>query len=737
MSAAPQIPPAAITLWDSLTNPRGQRFEGSWDDVLDLPEWTCPPELESKSANKGWSPATFRQDRREKAGVESVCALALDYEAQPDQPATSLEEAAALWGHHAGWIYTTWSHRPEQPRFRVIVPLSRAVSAAEYGLIWRWAATRCVEVGHAIDEACRDASRLWFLPAVRPGCAAEYRLVPLQGGRWLDADAVIEEQRALEVPPPAPPRRERAASPTEDGAARYVRKALDGALDDLRRAPKGTRHNTIRAKAYHLGGLLHLGVLSADEIERELVGEAQRCGWDNLDKTKQTVRYQIEAGRRAPKALPELRHSQEAGGGGRGAPPAPPAEGAGSDDGAPGGGGEEPPAEDWQEVLIRRKGEITSDLANVVAYLEHDDAWRGRLRFNEARQRIEVADGEAWRTWQDADDTDAAVWFQRARRLRVQPVAACVAVQSVARRQSCNPLTDYLSSLVWDGVPRLDGWLSTYAGAKDTAYTRAAGACWLRSAIARAFCPGIKADAALVLEGPQGAGKSSLFRVIGGEYFTDDVHDFGHKDSSAAMAGAWIVELPELSAMGRTDLETLKAACSRQVDRYRPSYGRALVEQPRRCVFGGTTNRSEYLRDETGNRRWLPVLVVAVDLEALRRDRDQLLAEALVSWRAGESVALPRSVWGEAAEEQAARVESDPWEDKVAETIRGEREITVVRILVAGLGLELGKVTQREQNRVARCLTRLGWERFQRRDPGGGRTWAYRPSHQSPESGDK
>lgn len=722
MSAATQIPPAAITLWDSLTNPRGQRFEGSWDDVLDLPEWTCPPELESKSANRGWSPATFRQDRREKAGVESVCALALDYEAQPDQPATSLEEAAALWGHHAGWIYTTWSHRPEQPRFRVIVPLSRAVSAAEYGLIWRWAATRCVEVGHAIDEACRDASRLWFLPAVRPGCAAEYRLVPLQGGRWLDADAVIEEQRALEVPPPAPPRRERAASPTEDGAARYVRKALDGALDDLRRAPKGTRHNVIRAKAYHLGGLLHLGVLSADEIERELVGEAQRCGWDNLDKTRQTVRYQIEAGRRAPKALPELRHSQEAGGGGRGAPPAPPAEGAGSDDGAPGGGGEEPPAEDWQSVLIRRRGEITSDLANVVALLAHDGAWRGRIRYNEARQQIET-DDSGWRPWADTDDTEAAVWLQRQWGLRVRPEAVCQAVGLLSRQQRANPLAAHLDGLQWGGVPRLDRWLTTYAGAADTAYTRAVGACWLRSAVARALQPGVKADAALVLEGAQGAGKSSLLGVIGGDYFTDDVHDLSSKDAALAISRAWIVELPELSALGRAEVELIKAFLSRTVDRFRPPYGRALVELPRRCVFGGTTNRSDYLRDDTGNRRFWPVRVGTVDLDALRRDRDQLLAEAVASWRGGAGLVLPAEVRDGHAEIVEGRRQEDPWEEDIARYLGQKNSVTSGDVLSA-LNIPTERRTRGDQMRAGQVLARLGW-RKRRKRVGTAFEWRY------------
>lgn len=709
----------AITVWGSLTDPQGTRQEETWPTLLGHGWWRRPVVLVDKVRARGWSPAIFAGDRRAKAGVEAVFALVLDYEAAEGEAPTSIDDALDLWRGCLGLLHTSYSHTPERPRFRVIVALSRAVTGAEYGPLWRWAATRCAEAGHQIDEACRDPSRLWFLPAVPPGGELTYQSRALDGGP-LDVDAALAEQREREAPPPPPaPRPRTSAAPAEGfGPERFCARALEGAVDDVRRAPKGSRHNTIRAKAYQLAGLLHTGALSADQIEAALLGAARAAGWADEPKTLATIRDQIKAGARAPRQVPELRFTPRAASG-EAAPSGP------STDGG------EPPSEgdeDWTTVLIRRRGEVTSDLANVVAYLEHDDLWKGRLRFNETRQQIEVCESDAWRTWGDHDDTDAAVWFQRAKSLRVRPEAVCQAVQALARRQAVNPLTDHLGALVWDGVPRLANWLVSYAKAPDTAYIRAAGACWLRSAVARAFVPGIKVDAALVLEGAQGAGKSSVFAVLGGEYFTDDIHDLGSKDAAVAMASAWMIELPELSAMGRTDLETLKAACSRQVDRYRPPYGRAMVSQPRRCVFGGTTNRAEYLRDETGNRRWLPVKVGAVDLAALRRDRDQLLAEAVASWRAGGALSLPPEVWAEAAEEQAARVESDPWEDKVSETIRGEKEITVVRVLTVGLGLELGKVTQREQSRVARCLVRLGWERFQRRDPGGGRTWAYRPA---------
>ena len=189
--------------------------------------------------------------------------------------------------------------------------------------------------------------------------------------------------------------------------------------------------------------------------------------------------------------------------------------------------------------------------------------------------------------------------------------------------------------------------------------------------------------------------------------------------------------------MARALVEHIKAFISRQTDRVRPPYGRALVEWPRRCVFGGTTNRADYLRDDTGNRRFWPVAVGTADLAALRADREQLLAEAVASWTAGGALALPPDLWGAAASEQADRVESDPWEERVAAYCKGHQEVTCVEVLTSasGIALDLERVDQRAQNRVARVLVAMGWTRAQvRRD--GRRVWVYRPPDLSPVTTD-
>jgi predicted P-loop ATPase len=215
----------------------------------------------------------------------------------------------------------------------------------------------------------------------------------------------------------------------------------------------------------------------------------------------------------------------------------------------------------------------------------------------------------------------------------------------------------------------------------------------------------------LVLEGLQEAGKSSLFRVIGGEYFTDDVHDLASKDAVMAISRAWIVELPELSSLGRAEVELIKAFLSRQVDRIRPPYGRAIVEMPRRCIFGGTTNRADYLKDDTGNRRFWPVGVGLVDLAALEADREQLLAEAVASWLGGAPLYLPREVRADHAEAVEERRQEDPWETEIARWLVGRAWATSAEVLGSALQIPTDRWSRSDQMRAGQVLARLGWKK--------------------------
>ena len=219
----------------------------------------------------------------------------------------------------------------------------------------------------------------------------------------------------------------------------------------------------------------------------------------------------------------------------------------------------------------------------------------------------------------------------------------------VARDIMHHPVRERLNGLKWDGTARLDSWLTDYLGVEPATgydaeksqahrYTSEVGLRWLISAVARVYQPGCKADHCLILEGPQGVGKSTAAATLALEdaWFADEIADLGTKDSAQDLRGKWIIELGELSALKRGEIERVKAFMSRKVDHYRPSYGRRSQDFPRQCVFIGITNADAYLGDETGGRRFWPVKVGKIDLEKLKADREQLWAEAVAAYRAGE-----------------------------------------------------------------------------------------------------
>lgn len=371
-------------------------------------------------------------------------------------------------------------------------------------------------------------------------------------------------------------------------------------------------------------------------------------------------------------------------------------------------------------------------LANAIIALRNAPEWRATLSFDEFARKIVARRPLPWapdnsppRQWEDVHDIYTADWLQH-QDITVSTRVAAEAVLAVARDDTFHPVKDYLAALVWDGTDRASSWLADHLGAARSAYTDAAGACWLVSAVARIYRPGCKVDSCLILEGEQGTRKSSAFRVLGAPWFTDDLADLGSKDAAMQLLGAWIIELSELDSMQRAELSKVKAFMSRETDRFRPPYGEHVVEQPRQSVFCGTVNHNDYLRDETGGRRFWPVAIRNANVDSLAAARNQLWAQARDMFLAGES-------WwfeGETALEQAKDAQfdafqADPWQEHINRHVTSRKQTSVADILRMELDRKAGDWNQTDMNRIARCLRVVGWKRHQIRE-GETRRWVYR-----------
>ncbi|GMA52657.1 hypothetical protein GCM10025857_40140 [Alicyclobacillus contaminans] len=261
-------------------------------------------------------------------------------------------------------------------------------------------------------------------------------------------------------------------------------------------------------------------------------------------------------------------------------------------------------------------------------------------------------------------------YIERVLGFRTRDVIQDALVQCAAKN-GFNPVAAYLDSLEWDGVPRLDTLYVDYLGADDHPYTRAVARKAFTAAVARAMTPGCKFDYMTVVCGPQGIGKSTLFTKLGRDWFSDSIKTFEGKDAAELIQGVWIVEIGELEAFSKTDIKVVKQFLSKLDDQYRAAYARTTERHPRRCVFFGTTNDHEYLRDPTGNRRFWPVDAMmqeptkSVFTDLTDEEIDQIWAEAVMRWRLGEPLFLSAELEEEAEKRRQVHMERDTLEGQI------------------------------------------------------------------------
>lgn len=312
-----------------------------------------------------------------------------------------------------------------------------------------------------------------------------------------------------------------------------------------------------------------------------------------------------------------------------------------------------------------------------------------------------------------------SMWLDTDTRFKFRPAKDFFydVIENTANGNRFHPVLDYLKSLEWDGISRVDTWLIESAGAVDTEYIRAVSAIMMIAAVRRVTQPGAKYDEMVVLEsGQQGLQKSTALRTLcpNDQWFSDDLPlNVDAKQIVERTLGKWIIEASDLSGMPTTQQEHLKGMLSRQVDGpVRLAYGRLPVEQPRQFIIVGTTNSYTYLSDTTGNRRFWPIRVTGFSIPWIKENRDQLWAEAYHREQAGASIRLDPSLYGQATVQQEDRRAEDPWETKLAETFERTKKHRLSPDEVwAPLGISIDKRDSKANDRVLKAMHKLGFVR--------------------------
>lgn len=584
-----------------------------------------------------------------------------------------------LYGNAAA-IYSTHKHTPEKPRYRLVVPLSRNVDSDEYQAVGRRiAATLGID---KFDDTSYQPQRMMYWPS----CSQDGPYVfEHTDGAFLDPDTVLATYHNW---------RDVSSWPMSSRVAEVVRKTAAKQKDPLEKGGivgAFCRAYTIQeaiaeyvptyrvcddpGRYTYTEGSTAAGVVIYDDkfsyshhgtdpasgqlcnawdlVRLHRFGELDSdCNPDTPVSSRPSYRAmaQLASEDKRVKAQIVADRMTEAT--------------ADFDEPAEDG-------EDWKAKLkITEKGAIAQTIENVVIILQHDPQLAGRLALNEMEHNIVSLSSLPWRAargasqWTDADDAALRYYLERTYGINGKD-RIFDAVNVVALQNKFHPVREYLDSCAWDGVPRIETLLVDYLGAEDTAYTRAVTRKALVAAVARIYNPGCKFDYMLTLRGRQGLGKSALIAKLGGRWFSDSFTTLQGKDAYEQVLGVWIMEVGELAGMRKAEAETIKLYISKQVDRFRPAYGRRLQEFPRQCIFIGTTNETQFLRDATGNRRFW---VVDTPNEPTRNLWDELTpetvrciwAEAVELYRAGEALYLPRELEAAAREVQETYEEENP-----------------------------------------------------------------------------
>ncbi|KGN98419.1 hypothetical protein HQ36_02050 [Porphyromonas gingivicanis] len=598
----------------------------------------------------------------------SVATLDIDY------GTTNVWDDFQLAFDFAAMLYSTHKHSEQTPRYRLVFPLSRPVTSAEYEPLCRKIA---YELGiDLFDATTYELPRLFYWPSTSKGAGYVFEY---QDGPACDVDAVLSQYvdyRDVSAWPLSSREGDaiahemkKAGDPTEKpgliGAfcrAYTIEEAIEHFLGGHYEETSAEGRYTYKLGSVSGGLVCYEGKFAyshheTDPASRQLCNAFDLCrihlfgakdeGSRALDITRKpsyTAMQELASQDKNVKLLMSRERTKAA-----------------ADDfeelALP-----EEYSDEWKAKLeYSKSGRLQCTIGNIILILENDPALKGRLVYNLFAGTNEVIGGLPWgkggRQWADSDDANLRVWLERNYDITGKEKISD-ALTAVLTKHSYHPIRDYLNGLTWDGVPRLERLVIDYIGAEDNELSRAMTRKHFTAAVTRVFNPGCKYDYCLILTGPEGVGKSTLLGKMGGEWFNDSITTTEGKEGMEQLRRAWIIEMGELASLKRSEVESVKAYLSKQTDIYRAAYGRRTEEHPRQCIFCGTTNEGLFLKGDNGNRRFW-VIEVNPTLrkyskwqEALDRDRDQLWAEAVHCYKQGEKLYLSERLESEARQRQ-------------------------------------------------------------------------------------
>lgn len=626
----------------------------------------------------GFVMGTLRDGRRRKENVVSRSGLTLDMDyAAPD----TIDHLEMFTSFHC-MIYSTHKHTPEKPRLRLIVPLAREVTPDEYIAVARKVAE---EIGiEQFDDTTYEPSRLMYWPSTSADGEFVFREIT---GDLLAPDAVLAKytnwRNVAEWPVSSRQQTlvqrdaQRQADPlTKTGAVGAfcrtysIRDAIETFLPSVYKpSAMPGRYDYIPADSqagvviyeekfcysHHASDPVCGQLLNAFDVVRlHKFGQLDAKTSEDTDPGKRPSfkamqEFAVQDERvKATLAAERMAQAQQ----------------------------EFDSEDEWQRQLdLDRTGAVRNTLRNITLIVQHDPALKD-IVFNQLADSMEIKGDVPWkhpaRFWRDADDAQLISYvdsFYGSFSARNYELA----ITKVTDDRSYHPIREFLNALPeWDRTVRADTLLIDYLGAADAAYVRAVTRKTLCAAVARVQHPGTKFDNILVLNGPQGIGKSTLIALLGGEWYSDSlsISDMNDKTAAEKLQGFWIMEIGELAGMRKADIDKVKAFISRQDDKYRASFGRRVTPHPRQCIFFGTTNSEKgYLRDITGNRRFWTVKVPGGSekhpWELKPEDVQQIWAEVLTYVSQGEKLYLNADLEAEARMEQRDAMEQDEREGLV------------------------------------------------------------------------